>query len=169
MDLINQSMRDDKEPEKEKLIVMHGPLSELIYRALNGVYAKNGDEAMSDLSLETIAQDEVLADKILEANQEKEDEPESADLVVFGINKTEVEPETFVEVKNILSTNKNNATFVLFTNDDSYNSKDIADHAPQSNMNGHYSNMVAALESYVKNHNGLICHSVRELTNIFKG
>lgn len=164
MDLLEQSLQKKEEPSDEKLIVMHGPLSELIYRALNGVFAKKGDESNYNLSIETLAQDSDLAAKVIE-NSEFDDinNNEVPDYVVFGVNKSEVEPETIVDVKNILTNKDTDTTLVLFTNDDSHNSKDLSDTAVASNKNGQYTNMSQALESYVQYHGGKIVRDMKTL------
>lgn len=135
--------------EDEKLIVMKGPLSEILYRAMNILYAKDGAEASrNDFALESIAQDVVIAHSLVESISE-DDTARKPDYVVFGVSQNEIEPETLVEVKNTLNENDENTKFVLMVTSNA-DSKDLSDNPIQSNMDGRISSMTAALESLVQ-------------------
>lgn len=147
MNLIEQSLASDA--REDKLIVMQGPLSEILYRALNKVFDKKGEESDQNLSLETLAQDEAILEG---SRQQSPDEPNngSPEYVVFGIDKLQVEPENIVEVKNIINNKKSNQDVVLFLDSDSHASKDTEQMSAHSNLNGAYSEMSQALEAYCK-------------------
>ena len=161
MDLLEQSLRKPNEKSEEKLIVMHGPLSEMIYRALNGVYIKGGEESDYDFSLESQAQEAELSAKAIEQIDDQGDE--TPDYVVFGVDKLQVEPETIIEVKNLLDEKDVETTLVLFTNHDSKSSSDESITAAASNKDGYYSHMTNALESYVQSRGGVVIKDIHTL------
>lgn len=145
-----ESRIDDVESDSsEKLIVMKGPLSEILYRALNIVYAKGGKEAsLKDYALESIAQDIVIAKTLIE-NIQDDDSDRDPDYIVFGVSKDDIEPETLVEVKSIINEKPENTKFILMITDKPESTDQVA--VPiQSNMDGKISSMTAALEALVE-------------------
>lgn len=145
-----ESRIDEVQSEKdEKLIVMRGPLSEIIHRALNIVYNKDSEEAqLKDFALESIAQDIVIAQNIIESVTNDETNKD-ADYVIYGVSKNEVEPETLVEVKSILEDRTNNSEFIMMISDNQ-DTTDLTDNPIQSNVDGKVSAMSTALESLIE-------------------
>lgn len=140
---------DTQKEQEEKLIVMKGPLSELLYRALNILYAKSGENKDLDYALESQAQDVVVSRSVIESVNDGVDDSD-VDYVVFGVTKNSVIPETLVEMKNILSEKETDTKVALLVVDDP-DSKELNDTAVMSNYNGSVSSMTAALESLITN------------------
>jgi len=156
-------------PKNEKLIVMQGPLSEVIYRALNVVYDKKGDEAEYDTSLESAAQDVVVAQRVMEKWLMDEvnaapDEYERPDLIIYGVEKRDVDEQNVVELKNILD-NKNKDTDIILVTRDYDTLAKVKSTAIINQVQGQTEStnlaLVQSLESMVTAYGGRIFHSIR--------
>lgn len=166
MSLITKAIKGDPgSDDKETTIIMEGPLSEVLYRELNSVYAKKGSEALNDLSLETLVTQSNL---ILEKHNHTPNEPNDGapEYVVFSINRLEIEPQNIVQVKNIIEKNTSPNPVILFTNKDSDFSSSESDTAIVEHKSENSEKMAQALESYALEHGAVIVHYPVDLLNI---
>lgn len=84
---------------QDKTFELRGPLSNTIADALEDVYSKdNAQNDQINYALESAAID----DDLLNSNQQTDSE--QPDLIIYGVNKTDIQPETLVEVKSLLDT-----------------------------------------------------------------
>lgn len=93
----------DLEEDKKEVptLVMRGPLSEIIYRALNIEYDKEREENEEALALESQAQDAVIFKSFLDGARGT-DQGTPNIYTVYGVSKNEIQPETLVETKQAI-------------------------------------------------------------------
>lgn len=155
----NEMMGDN---DKEKTIVMRGPLSEIIYRALNVYYDKDRDED-DMITLESQAQEVVVFRKKIDADGQVQISSEPT-YTVYGVNKLAVEPEDIVEVKRFIDASKleDPSRFILFVNVDPRLTGDFED----TNSKTDYISLCRldrALEDYVQARGGQVVYSLETL------
>lgn len=150
-------------PSKEKLVVMQGPLSEILYRALNDVYQKGGEQEQYDFSLETVAQDVEIGKAVM--NEGSLQGPTLPTYMVYGVDKMDVEPEHISEVKSIVE-GPAAPVLVLFSDKDAILSKDNQVMAPKIGLEGYHTSLNSALEAYVESKGGIVVHSLESLMTV---
>lgn len=152
LELSLESFSLENKEEKDlndKTIVMHGPLSDILYRALNIAYSKKNDDVqLTDYAIESIAQDVVIANNILEAAN-SDTGNDDYDYFVYGVNKMDVDEETVKEVKSFLDDNVEKDVIVLITDDNL--STDTIENPIQKNVLDNES-VITSLESVIQEH-----------------
>lgn len=109
--------------DEDKDIVMEGPLSEIIYRALNVAYSKQKDYA-----LESQSQDATIIKSVAEQGQRET--LTGRDYVVYGVSRQHVRPEDIVEIKQINKELKDPSRMLVVISQKGANGTNMDAHTP---------------------------------------